>query len=221
MAEASIPPGGTAAANTNTDGTTTTGISADAMEQRTSRRNRRSRDPAAHDIEASAGLDTGAGSSPPGSRDTNGPGPASPEKAGEGHSGKPQMSDKKAWGFIPIRQAGESGRVGFHALQFVRVSFRSASWLSRAVNVLWPAVPACFAVRYAPATRDNHLLIFVLSYIAMVPCANLIGFAGQEFARKLPHTFGVMAETRWVLRSGSVRASEAPTRWKLMWRPLC
>lgn len=28
----------------------------------------------------------------------------------------------------------------------------------------------------------------------MVPCANLIGFAGQELARKLPHVLGVLTE---------------------------
>ena len=29
----------------------------------------------------------------------------------------------------------------------------------------------------------------------MVPSANLIGFAGQELARKLPHVWGVLLET--------------------------
>lgn len=29
----------------------------------------------------------------------------------------------------------------------------------------------------------------------MVPAANLLGFAGQELARKLPHVFGVLLET--------------------------
>lgn len=29
----------------------------------------------------------------------------------------------------------------------------------------------------------------------MAPCANLIGFAGQELARKLPHVLGVLIET--------------------------
>jgi Ca2+:H+ antiporter len=41
---------------------------------------------------------------------------------------------------------------------------------------------------------DNHVTIFALAYIAMVPCANLIGFAGQELARKLPHVWGVLIE---------------------------
>jgi Ca2+:H+ antiporter len=29
----------------------------------------------------------------------------------------------------------------------------------------------------------------------MVPCANLIGFAGQELARKLPRVVGILLET--------------------------
>ena len=39
------------------------------------------------------------------------------------------------------------------------------------------------------------MAIFILNYIAMVPCANLIGFAGQELARKLPKVFGILVET--------------------------
>lgn len=35
----------------------------------------------------------------------------------------------------------------------------------------------------------------MLNYIAMIPCANLIGFAGQELARKLHKVFGVLLET--------------------------
>jgi Ca2+:H+ antiporter len=45
---------------------------------------------------------------------------------------------------------------------------------------------------------DNHVTIFALAYIAMVPCANLIGFAGQELARKLPHVWGVLIEITYV-----------------------
>ena len=39
------------------------------------------------------------------------------------------------------------------------------------------------------------MTIFALCYIAMVPCANLIGFAGQELARKMPRVFGILVET--------------------------
>lgn len=42
--------------------------------------------------------------------------------------------------------------------------------------------------------EDSHTLIFILSYIAMIPPANLIGFAGQELTRKLPHVSGVLTE---------------------------
>ncbi|KAK1755793.1 hypothetical protein QBC47DRAFT_196926 [Echria macrotheca] len=91
-----------------------------------------------------------------------------------------------------VRAGGESGRRGFHPLQFVRISLKSSSWVSRAVNVLWPVVPAAIAVRYA---TDSHLATFVLAYLAMIPCANLLGFAGQELARKVPHVMGVLTET--------------------------
>ncbi|KAI9901513.1 hypothetical protein N3K66_003330 [Trichothecium roseum] len=87
---------------------------------------------------------------------------------------------------------GESGRRGFHPWQFLKINFRSASRASTLCNVLWPFVPAALAVRYSMA--DRHTLIFTLSYIAMVPCANLIGFAGQELARKMPHVLGVLVE---------------------------
>lgn len=83
-------------------------------------------------------------------------------------------------------------RTGFNIWKFLTINFRSASYLSCAVNVLWPFVPAALVVRYT--RNENHLTIFVLAYLAMVPCANLIGFAGQELARKLPHVYGVLTE---------------------------
>jgi Ca2+:H+ antiporter len=92
-----------------------------------------------------------------------------------------------------IAPDGESGRKGIHPLHFFSIIWRSSSGASRAVNVLWPVVPAAIAMRYA--RKDQNLAIFILSYIAMVPCANLIGFAGQELARKLPKVFGVLLET--------------------------
>jgi Ca2+:H+ antiporter len=92
-----------------------------------------------------------------------------------------------------ITPEGESGRRGVHPLHFFRIAWRSTSDASRAVNILWPVVPAAIAVRYA--RPDLDIAIFTLSYIAMVPCANLIGFAGQELARKLPRVFGILTET--------------------------
>jgi Ca2+:H+ antiporter len=41
-----------------------------------------------------------------------------------------------------------------------------------------------------------HLAIFITSYIAMLPAANLLGFAGQELSRKMPQkSFAVVLET--------------------------
>jgi Ca2+:H+ antiporter len=41
-----------------------------------------------------------------------------------------------------------------------------------------------------------HLAIFITNYIAMLPAANLLGFAGQELSRKMPQkAFAVVLET--------------------------
>lgn len=87
-----------------------------------------------------------------------------------------------------IHPDGESGRGGVHPWHFLRICFRSSSTLSLVVNVLWPFVPAAIAIHFA--RPDLHLWIFILNYIAMVPTANLVGFAGQELARKLPKVLG-------------------------------
>ncbi|KAF2733001.1 vacuolar calcium ion transporter /H(+) exchanger [Polyplosphaeria fusca] len=91
-----------------------------------------------------------------------------------------------------IAPEGESGRRGIHPLKFLRICFRSSSKVSMAVNVLWPIVPVAIALHFA--RPEWHLAIFITNYIAMVPAANLIGFAGQELARKLPKVFGVVLE---------------------------
>lgn len=88
-----------------------------------------------------------------------------------------------------IKPDGESGRAGIHPWHFTRICFRSTSHVSMAVNVLWPFVPAAIAIHFA--RPDLHLWNFVLNYIAMVPTANLVGFAGQELARKLPKVVGM------------------------------
>ncbi|KAH7357315.1 putative vacuolar cation/proton exchanger 2 [Rhexocercosporidium sp. MPI-PUGE-AT-0058] len=92
-----------------------------------------------------------------------------------------------------IEPLGESGRRGFNPWKFVKISFRSACTASALVNVLWPVVPAAIAVRYA--RHDLTLAVFILNYIAMVPYANLVGFTGQEFSRKLPRVAGILIET--------------------------
>ena len=87
-----------------------------------------------------------------------------------------------------IKPDGESGRAWIHPWHFTRICFRSTSHVSMVVNVLWPFVPAAIVMHFA--RPDLKLWNFILNYIAMVPTANLIGFAGQELARKLPKVFG-------------------------------
>ncbi|KAI4728982.1 putative vacuolar cation/proton exchanger 2 [Aureobasidium sp. EXF-10728] len=92
-----------------------------------------------------------------------------------------------------IKPNGESGRRGFHPLHFFKICWASSCTASKYVNVLWPFVPAAIALHFA--RPEERLWIFILAYIAMVPSANLIGFAGQELARKLPTVLGVVLET--------------------------
>jgi Ca2+:H+ antiporter len=92
-----------------------------------------------------------------------------------------------------IHPDGESGREWLHPWHFIRICFRSSCDASCIVNVLWPIVPVAVALNYA--RTDLHLAVFILNYIGMVPCANLVGFAGQELARKLPRVVGILLET--------------------------
>ena len=87
-----------------------------------------------------------------------------------------------------IHPDGESGRFGIHPWHFLRICFRSTCKASMAVNVLWPFVLPAIVLHFV--RPDLGLWIFILNYIAMVPTANLIGFAGQELARKLPKVLG-------------------------------
>jgi Ca2+:H+ antiporter len=82
---------------------------------------------------------------------------------------------------------------GFHPVHFVRIAWRSSCTASKWVNVLWPFVPAAIALHFA--RPDLHTWIFAINYIAMVPVANLVGFAGQELARKMPKVAGILVET--------------------------
>jgi Ca2+:H+ antiporter len=60
------------------------------------------------------------------------------------------------------------------------------------VNVLWPVVPVALVLHFFPGL---NIVKFVLAYIAVIPTANLLGFAGQEFARKMPKVAGILIET--------------------------
>ncbi|PGH01197.1 calcium/proton exchanger [Blastomyces parvus] len=124
----------------------------------------------------------------------NGPqlSPKTSEKKAPSHSILPYHNERSQ-SLFRIDTAGESGRRGIHPIHFFKVCVRSTSRVSMAVNVLWPFVPAAFAVNFA--RPDLHLWIFSLNYIAMVPTANLLGFAGAELARKLPKVFGILLET--------------------------
>ena len=91
-----------------------------------------------------------------------------------------------------IKPEGESGRKGIHPLHFLKITGRSTSKVSMIVNILWPFVPAAIAVHYAD--KEQHATIFALSYLGIIPAANLLGFAGQELARKLNKVFGILLE---------------------------
>lgn len=94
---------------------------------------------------------------------------------------------------LEIHPDGESGRSGFHPLHFLAVTWKSSNKASMVVNVLWPFVPAAIVLHYA--TPRLHLWIFAISYIGMIPAANMVGFSGQELARKLPKVSGILIET--------------------------
>ncbi|KAI5296143.1 hypothetical protein KEM52_005469 [Ascosphaera acerosa] len=103
------------------------------------------------------------------------------------------MGHEQMGRLIRVNTAGESGRVGVSPWLFLKICFRSTTRMSMIVNVLWPFVPVAIVVHFARS--DLHLWNFILSYIAMVPAANVLGFAGGELAKKLPKVIGVLVET--------------------------
>lgn len=92
-----------------------------------------------------------------------------------------------------INPEGESGRAGFHPLHFFRVAWRSATPWNKWLNLLWPFVPAAIVLRYV--YKEHPLVVFTINYLAIIPPASLLGFAGQELARKLPRVMGILLET--------------------------
>ena len=61
------------------------------------------------------------------------------------------------------------------------------------VNILWPFVLVTIVLHCFPGL---DLWKFATAYVAVVPSANLLGFAGQEFARKMPNKVaGILIET--------------------------
>jgi Ca2+:H+ antiporter len=100
-------------------------------------------------------------------------------------------------GLLTIHHEGESGRSGMHVGRFAHILWRSSSQVSMLVNVLWPFVPVAIILHYIPHSHSATLdkWIFATAYVGMVPCANLLGFAGQELARKMPKVAGILIET--------------------------
>ncbi|KAF6831446.1 vacuolar calcium ion transporter (calcium/proton exchanger) [Colletotrichum plurivorum] len=91
-----------------------------------------------------------------------------------------------------IAHEGESGRSGFHSRHFLTVLWRSSCTASKLVNVLWPVVVVALVLQLLPGLP---LWKFATAYVAVIPSANLLGFAGQEFARKMPKVAGILIET--------------------------
>lgn len=123
---------------------------------------------------------------------TNGSSQAPPQPD-TSNGGLPQFNHNGHEVTRGINPDGESGRRGFSPIHFARIAWRSSCGASSIVNVLWPFVPAAIALHFIKG--DHHLWTFAVNYIAMVPAANLLGFAGQEFARKLPKVAGIIIET--------------------------
>ncbi|KAF1829036.1 vacuolar H+/Ca2+ exchanger [Decorospora gaudefroyi] len=94
---------------------------------------------------------------------------------------------------IHIHADGESGRRGFHPTRFLYVAWRSGSNAAKYTNLLWPFVLVAIVLHFA--APSHPIAVFSTSYVGMVPVANLLGFAGQEFARKMPKVAGILIET--------------------------
>jgi Ca2+:H+ antiporter len=104
-----------------------------------------------------------------------------------------------------IRPHGQSGRTGFHPKIFFWICFSSNTRISKHINRFWPLVPVAIAL--VSHQRQNHandqhwakpdqqLANFIIPYLAMIPSANLLGFASGQFALKLPHVLGILFET--------------------------
>lgn len=105
----------------------------------------------------------------------------------------PSDSSRRRNKMLRVDTAGESGRRGVHPVHFLQVCFKSTCTLSMLVNILWPFVPVAIVFHFA--RPDLHVWVFALNYIAMVPTANLLGFAGGELAKKIPKVLGVLLET--------------------------
>lgn len=96
-----------------------------------------------------------------------------------------------------VEPDGESGRSWIHPLKFLAICWKSSCKASMLTNFLWPFTIAAMVLHFGfkNPSENIELWLFITAYIGMVPCANLVGFAGQELARKLPTVMGVVLET--------------------------
>jgi len=93
-----------------------------------------------------------------------------------------------------IQAEGESGRSWFHPWHFLHVCWSSSSDVSQWTNLLWPFTITAMILHFG-FREQVPMWVFITAYIGMVPAANLLGFAGQELARKIPKVAGVILET--------------------------
>lgn len=108
------------------------------------------------------------------------------------HSYHPTESDS----LLPIHPDGESHRRGFQPLPFLKIIYTSSNKVSKYVNLLFPITLLALILPLLPSSLHiSPLLIFTTAYIGMIPSANALGFAGQEFARKMPKVSGILIET--------------------------
>lgn len=77
--------------------------------------------------------------------------------------------------------------------RLINVVLKNASIPVQLLLLLWPFVPV--AITLAFTKKDEHRLIFALSYIAIVPCASTLDLTGQELAHLLPRIAGIAVET--------------------------
>lgn len=92
-----------------------------------------------------------------------------------------------------VQPDGESGRRWVHPWMLLKICFKSTCTASMLTNFLWPFTISAMILHFS--FPEHRLWIFINAYLGMIPAANLIGFAGQELARKLPTVLGVVLET--------------------------
>lgn len=123
---------------------------------------------------------------------------AQQEKGENGGGHDLEQNDGTAVRTTPgIQPDGESGRSGFNPIKFLTICWGSSSHVSKWTNLLWPFTIAALPLHFIRLEGETRypMWSFIAAYIGMVPAANLLGFGGQELARKIPKVIGVVLET--------------------------